>query len=717
MNKLKLKTKSFKLVSNGYIYSNAKKWIQLTNIEKKNLKGINKQLLKKAHTSGFLYQSMLNNNLNFEDLQNYVSQKDYLYLMPINQIYQKWLNNVITLYTINKPFRKNMLKYYFHITNRDGKKFIIPLTEGINSFEYEDISDLLKKETGLNIIDLKGNIVHRLRFKNKHYYINDEKSTFQNIINEIEKMPGESVIVESEESKLLGKEIHTIMLYVSNENGDNPRILDANCTKEDITYKINILKGSYLDNNEIKIECWNNIVKTIEKMSNYFSQIEYMGILIKYNNNNFYIQSILNRPSYFNKTIPSQSLTNYLKKKKNHKITEYTTEKTKTRRNGIIKRFIRKKVAVLFYPKGLLPYLSYTWITDIFNDFFTQKEMSIKEKLYAYKNGFLSYRIKQYNITEKTRKNYISDFEYKWLRHINSTYRIWLEDKNTIKYIVSEHKEAFPDYYYLITHKNNVTQIIGLNDCPKKGPLVFDDIINLLKEKKILAFKPEEGTHGNGFYRAEYIDNKFYMNFKEVTYKEIISILNSNENSYIITEYIQMHDQLKSIYNGSVNTLRILVFKKDGRTPEIGNVYMRIGTSDTGVIDNMSAGGMFAQVDVDTGKYSNAKLFKNGNIVDCPRHPDTGVLIEGTLPNWENSKKMVIDIAKELKQLEFFGFDVAITQNGIKIPEINRSPDFPKIEKYTKKTNDYLLYKLRMKKEIYGYNNKCKTLIRLPKRN
>ena len=57
------------------------------------------------------------------------------------------------------------------------------------------------------------------------------------------------------------------------------------------------------------------------------------------------------------------------------------------------------------------------------------------------------------------------------------------------------------------------------------------------------------------------------------------------------------------------------------------------------------------------------------------------------------------------------------TEDGIKIPEINRSPDYPKIEKYNRPTIDYLLYKLDCKKKLYGYSKRPnKTLVHLPYR-
>ena len=87
------------------------------------------------------------------------------------------------------------------------------------------------------------------------------------------------------------------------------------------------------------------------------------------------------------------------------------------------------------------------------------------------------------------------------------------------------------------------------------------------------------------------------------------------------------------------------------------------------------------------------------------------------LPNWEYAKQKIIDIALTMPELEYFGFDIAITADGIKIPEINRFPDFPRIDILTPETIEYLLYKLERKKHVYGYDvNRTHKPIRLPER-
>ena len=126
---------------------------------------------------------------------------------------------------------------------------------------------------------------------------------------------------------------------------------------------------------------------------------------------------------------------------------------------------------------------------------------------------------------------------------------------------------------------------------------------------------------------------------------------------------------------------------------------------------------MTATIDVETGRFHDAKIVMSNSIEDCPIHPDTGVPIEGYLPHWEQVKEDVLAVTRSIKQLEWFGVDLAVTNDGIKFPEINRFPDYPAVEKYTKPTREYLLMKLAGKKMMFGYDKKPnKTLVHLPKR-
>ncbi|MEE1312809.1 MAG: sugar-transfer associated ATP-grasp domain-containing protein [Lachnospiraceae bacterium] len=750
IKRLVLNSLAFGPAAKGFTGRAAKTWERKIYRDLKDNNGYTRKEKLWAYSHGFMPSTVERFGIKHSNVKRFISERDYLYLRPMNGTYNKWLGDMVTIRNIFKPFKEHMPECYYQFTRRDGEMFIIPLNDcPTDGYTLDDVFQLIKDKKELLLTDLRCKNYFVVKYEgNDQYTINGEKldqKIFRNWFDERKKMYVLMERIKPAKAFAGTKEIRSnyVRLYVFNDGGNTPVIGNAFYVLRDeqrIEAKIDVKTGEFeggrayskeddivtsykklpSTGEELKgtIPCWDDICQMVDRLCRFVPQIEFMGMDIIITDDGFKITKIVNNPAY-PKTYPfDKKIVEFFKVKLKQKKDNYKKGGNVVQRGfKKLKLRVRRKFARLFYPRGLRPYLSITWIRDVFNDLKSNKDATLKEKIWAYRHGFLSYRIPQYGITKQNRKEYISDFEYKWLRHINGKHKEWMEDKITVKYIASKFNHMFPEYYYHISYKNGATRIIPMMDCPKDCGTTFNDIIKLAKEKGELALKPDQGSHGNGFYRLTYKNDKFYMNFQEATEEEIISILADKDNQYLITEYIQMHPDFKKIYSGAVNTIRIIVFKKDGRTPQIGNAYMRFGSKKTGAVDNMGAGGMFAQLDIDTGFYHNAKICVDNSIIDCPRHPDTKTLIEGYIPHWEQVKEDVLKVAAAIPQLEYFGFDLAITEDGIKFPEINRFPDYPKIEKFTPDTIDYLLYKLDKKKKRYGYdNNRSRTLVHLPKR-
>lgn len=463
------------------------------------------------------------------------------------------------------------------------------------------------------------------------------------------------------------------------------------------------------------------IKELLESLCRFVPQIEMASFDIRWNPQGFCIVSANPFPDYVSLVPFAPGIQDFLslRLREKHQVCADPARRHELSR-VTFKLKVRKLFALAVGPKGLVPYLSTFWIRDMYRDLVSRNGISLKDKLWAYDHGFLSYRLPQYGITRENWKGFISDFEYRYLRHINTRYRYWLEDKITLKYIAADFKECFPAYYYYITVKDGQNRVIPMMDAPEGYGDNASDVLRLARELGQLALKPDEGSHGEGFYKLSWDGSQYLLNGTPANEERILGILEDPENQYLVTEYIQMHPQMARLYPGSVNTIRVTVFKQDGRTPQIGNVYMRVGSSLTGVVDNVAAGGIVAEVDIATGRYGNAQRLDGihqGNLVSCAVHPDTGVPIEGVLPNWDQAKEQVLAIAAAIPQLEYFGFDLALTPDGIKLPEINRFPDFPRVDKLTPEITEYLLYKLKRKKRVNGYAKKpCRKLLHLPQR-
>lgn len=275
-----------------------------------------------------------------------------------------------------------------------------------------------------------------------------------------------------------------------------------------------------------------------------------------------------------------------------------------------------------------------------------------------------------------------------------------MNDKLSLRYVFSPFKEYLAEYYFYVGKRNNKVHIKKLQDCPDNITEDISGIINILKSKGKLVFKPNAGTHGDGFYKLEFKDSNIYINDILDSEDNLEKIISNQKSTYVVTDYLEMNNKLKEIYAGSVNTVRIMLLNQDCFNPKIVQTYLRIGTSKTGVTDNIAYGGIAVYVDKETGYYDRAGLLKNHQYQDIEYHPDTGIELRGYLPNWDKVKKGVCDIALSMPQLEYLGFDIVITQEGFKILEINIHQDIHKAHEFDETINNFFSRKIQYKEKI-----------------
>ena len=730
--------------SRGFTGGEARRWVREVYRHKTRNYGFSRKETNWAIKRGFMPEQVAELGLTEENYRDYISAKDYAFLRPLNGTYSKWITDKVTIHTIFKPFRQYMPRIYYQLSKRYDETQIIPLYDDNAGDTFDDVLKLIREKGAVTAAASNGVSASTVEYRDGGYYFDGKKLSGQDLKKKLEAYTSTIVIKERiETSDLVDNGV--LNLIVFNEFGDNPVIGDAffvfdeyetkplrtlaqrkadSLEEEDVLDdKFRKVKAEAVDASDgtwrgSKVPHWDEITDVIDRMCRFVPQLEFFGAEIVISPEGFCITRMVNHPDYPTVKPFSKETSAYLFRKVEQKKEAFAKGGTRLSRGfKKVKLKVRAAFARAFYPKGLVPYLSIRWIQDVWKDLTTNKETTLKQKLWAYRHGFLSYRLLQYGITKENYGEYISDFEYEWLSRINPKYRKWMEDKITVKYVCSDFNQFFPEYYYHIICKNGNNKVISMMDLPEGYTNEFEDIFRLVQEKGVLALKPDEGSHGDGFYKFTYENGKYQLNYRDATKQQVLDILEDINNQYLVTEYINMCDELKRVYDGSVNTVRMIVFKKDGKNPQVGNAYVRFGSKKTGAVDNVGAGGMTATIDVETGRFHDAKIVLHNSIEDCPVHPDTGVPIEGYLPHWEQVKADVLAVTKSIKQLEWFGVDLAVTNDGIKFPEINRFPDYPAVEKYTKPTREYLLMKLAGKKRMFGYDVKPnRTLVHLPKR-
>lgn len=725
----------------GYSRRLANSYYRKTCRDLKDDNGVSKKDKKWAHAHKYFSDSIEKYDLK-NNPDKYITDLDYMYLKPFNNSFTKWVGDLVTENRVLIDYREYLPRLYFNIIERENKKAFLPI-DTVNREYGENYDDFIKlldergelvirpdrtsarrsayriKRTGENRYELTEDAACKMRmsiYGNSYdgtYLLADElpddlpenfvlnpcksdsydRDSLYELISTFEYgyVISEPYCVDPEKPGI-------IRIYAVNDKLKDTRLLDyyyTDVVDEDIRCRA-ITPDGMLDGE--KIDRWEKITAAVTDIAHFISEIEYFTVSIFLTQDGFIIDSIDTNPS-LPPIAHSDTLNDYLLKRlaKKRETVVVTRERWLSAfKQKRFKRFVRR-----FCRPGIRPYMQKLWMNSVWDDLWHNKMTTLREKLWCYKRGFLSFRIKQYGLTKDNYKNFLSDYQYHWLNRINNGYQIWINDKTTTRYVFEPYKQYLAKYYYDIIKVEGETCIKALQDIPEGFGSSFDELFRLLRQEKLLALKPSAGTHGDGFYRMEYADGKYLINGNEMTEDEIVAMIEGFKSIYIITEYLFMHHELKKIYPYSVNTIRVAVVNQSAYEPKIMQTYMRIGSSSTGFTDNVGYGGICAKIDIPTGRYYCAEKIINHKFTPCPIHPDTGVEIEGIVPNWELMKKGITDICNFMPELEYMGFDIAITDDGFKIIEINIHQDLHKVAEHSEEFKAFFRDKLELKAQKF----------------
>ena len=706
--------------------------------------GISMQDKKWAHDHKYLSTSIEKYDLK-NNMGKYISDDEYLFLQPFNNSFVKWMHDLVTTNHVLVDYPEHLPKLYFNIIDREHKKIFLPIDTVNREFgeNYDDFIRLLDerkqlvlrpasssgerssyiiKRVGENRYKLCADDIDKQRMSMFGYGYDKQMLLCEEYPEELPegfepnpcKKPEydkDSLLelistlkysyVIAEPYKLREGVNGVLKLYIANKELKSTELLDAYLLPFGVESPehIRVSETGAVEGRECVIPDWDKLVADTLKMAAFVSEIEYFTAYILITEDGFVIDRFSTDP-----VLPdiahSDKLNDYLlerleKKRSSYKVTKERTWKAfrDKRFNRFVKRFCRP---------GIRPYMQKLWMRSVWDDFLHTKSTNIFQKIWCWRHGFQSFRIQQYGLTKENYKNFLSDYQYHWLNRINNGYQIWINDKTTTRYVMEPYKQYLAKYYYDIIKMSGETCIKALQDIPEGFEPSFDGIFKLLRQEKLLALKPSAGTHGDGFYRMEYADGKYLINGKEMTEDEIVAMISGFKSIYVITEYLFMHHELKKIYPNAVNTIRVAVVNQSAYEPKIMQTYMRIGSSKSGFTDNVGYGGICAKIDTATGRYYCPEQLRDHKFTPCPKHPDTGVEIEGIVPNWDYMCEGVLNICRFMPELEYLGFDIAITDDGFKIIEINIHQDLHKVAEHSPEFKQFYQDKLKLKAEQYG---------------
>lgn len=186
----------------------------------------------------------------------------------------------------------------------------------------------------------------------------------------------------------------------------------------------------------------------------------------------------------------------------------------------------------------------------------------------------------------------------------------------------------------------------------------YDDFVKFCKDKDSIVVKPVDGSGGFG---VEVID----ISKKDL--KKIYDKLVKN-NQLLIEEKIIQNKEIGKLNKTSVNTFRIVSFY-DGVDTHILNIVFKIGNG--GVTDNFSSGSMYTFVK--DNKIIVPAIDRADHVFY--KHPISGIDLVGyNIPNMDKAINIVKEASKEISNIKYVGWDVAILDDDVCIIEGNCYP-------------------------------------------
>lgn len=315
--------------------------------------------------------------------------------------------------------------------------------------------------------------------------------------------------------------------------------------------------------------------------------------------------------------------------------------------------------------KNVLPHPLNRWFAIAYTEYTTMGRfpMSGQRRLSLWRRGFLSQSDALYGLEDVDESEYLTDYQrYVNTPQINGQWSIAVGNKllfHSVMHPFDEHLPALYGYLRSGQFHHVDTEETGTSDAAEW-------LIDRLRSGEELVVKYVKGGGGSRVHMVEYANEEYHINGEAHSEREFVDEIATLEE-HIVTEYVEQADYAADLYPESPNTVRALTMYDD-ETDEafLAGQSHRIGTSQSGALDNFSQGGLSAGIDTETGELSQAVQFPySGERTLYETHPDTDARIAGTVvPGWDRIVDRLLDIATELSYIPYLGWDIIVTGPG-----------------------------------------------------
>lgn len=185
----------------------------------------------------------------------------------------------------------------------------------------------------------------------------------------------------------------------------------------------------------------------------------------------------------------------------------------------------------------------------------------------------------------------------------------------------------------------------------------FEEFRDLVGKTDCIV-KPIEGSLGTGIFKIP------RGGVDESLYKKCVA------ENLLIEECISNEHSIAQFHKNSLNTIRLTTVSDGG----VLGTFLRVGRHGN-IVDNAHAGGIFAQINPNTGEIESDGIDTDGHRYVV--HPDTGVPFRGfRIPRWEELVETCLQAHRQIPDAPIVGWDICIdSNNNIEIIEGNHLPD------------------------------------------
>lgn len=294
----------------------------------------------------------------------------------------------------------------------------------------------------------------------------------------------------------------------------------------------------------------------------------------------------------------------------------------------------------------------------------TWVDLPLRRRLWLLRHGFTSPCGQLYDFETHGPEAYVSELQlYRLYRAINGRHRYLVDDKLSQHWMLSDYPDHRPTAYGFVD-RGAVHGVAGTELAGAPVP-VSEWLPVTLLERSPLVLKQLRGHGGKEVLVCEY-DDGFRLDGEAVSEAELCEAV-EELSGYLVTEYVHQHEYADDLYPDAANTIRLLTLWDD----EAGELVMpmaihRVGTDRSSPVDNVSSGGLTAEIDLATGTLGPAAQFPfTGAVTWHETHPDTGARIDGaTVPRWETISSTVERIAMDNTNIPALGWDVILDRSG-----------------------------------------------------